>query len=249
MALRSLPSSLFRRHLHSNPRQSPTTTAQYHDYIRFATPGTFLLYTTLERTSFDPLIKSGGTARIPLHSPKVIGVSTSRGNRRQVRPSAPDPHPFPLFINNLISKLLYISSQEDFHSYAALSLDPEELRLSLKKAHHIDWDPTSFPPPLARQVLFVGIYDGHGGSTVSQFLRQELHGRFESADKSQVPELYEWATKDLDGYFKRFKGGALAPWVSPNAEGAKQELDLEARSTLAFFEVSLIYHLAIPKLR
>ncbi|TFY63446.1 hypothetical protein EVJ58_g3261 [Rhodofomes roseus] len=128
------------------------------------------------------------------------------------------------------------SYQEDFYACSALSLDPEELRLSLKKAHHIDWDPSALPPALARQVLFAGVYDGHGGSTVSQFLRQELHGLFENVHKSQIPELYEW-TLELGGYFRRWRGGALAPWIDPDAPSAQSELDLEARATLAFFEV------------
>ncbi|EPT03996.1 hypothetical protein FOMPIDRAFT_1022124 [Fomitopsis schrenkii] len=150
-----------------------------------------------------------GTARIPLNGSKVIGVANSRGER---------------------------STQEDFYACSALSLDPEELRLSLKKAHRIDWDYSALPPALARQVLFVGIYDGHGGSTVSQFLRQELHGMFENVDKSQIPELFEW-TLELGGYFRRWKGGALAPWVNPDSPTAKANLDLEARATLAFFEI------------
>ena len=91
------------------------------------------------------------------------------------------------------------------------------------------------PESLARQVLFVGIYDGHGGSTVSQYLRQELHGYFESVKTSHVPDMLAWA-KELGGYFKRFKGGALAPWARPGLE-ARQKMDLEARATLAFFEV------------
>lgn len=126
--------------------------------------------------------------------------------------------------------------QEDFYAYVCLSLDPEELRLSLQKAHRIDWDISNVPPVLARQVLFVGIYDGHGGSTVSQFLRQELHGLFENVDKSQIPDLFVWAT-ELGGYFKRFKGGVLAPWIRPDSPQANSKLDLEARATLAFFEV------------
>lgn len=74
----------------------------------------------------------------------------------------------------------------------------------------------------------------HGGSTVSQYLRQELHGIFEATQQSNVPELYAWA-QELGGYFKRFQGGALAPWIkSPESGGI---LDLEARATLAFFEV------------
>ncbi|KAJ7932515.1 phosphatase 2C-like domain-containing protein [Mycena leptocephala] len=63
---------------------------------------------------------------------------------------------------------------EDFYSFATLSLEPEELRLSVKKAHGVDWDPST---------VFIGIYDGHGGSAVSQYLRQELHGLVESALK------------------------------------------------------------------
>ncbi|KAH9947921.1 protein serine/threonine phosphatase 2C [Amylocystis lapponica] len=150
----------------------------------------------------------GGIARMPLNNPKVIGVVTSRGER-----------PY----------------QEDYYAFFALSLDPEELRIGLKKNHGIKWDPSSLPSVLARQVLFVGIYDGHGGSTVSQFLRQELHGMFENVRKSEIPDVYAWA-KELDGYFKRFKGGALSPWLQPG-DSETAEMDLEARATLAFFEV------------
>lgn len=164
-----------------------TTVARYHDYVRVGT--------------------QAGVVRIPLASPKVIGVATSRGNR---------------------------GHQEDFHGFATLSLDPAELRLSVKKAHGIDWNPESVGPLLARQAVFVGIYDGHGGSAVSQYLRQELHGLFESVDKSLIPDLFAWI-KEIGGYFKRFKGGALAPWIDPSHN--TELLDLEARATLAFFEV------------
>jgi len=160
----------------------------YHDYVRAFSPGS-------------------GVVRVPLVSPKVIGVSNSRGTR---------------------------SHQEDFYSFVTLSLDPEELRLSVKKAHGVDWDPSSVGDVLARQAVFIGIYDGHGGSAVSQYLRQELHGLVESVNKSHIPELYAWI-QEIGGYFKRFKGGALAPWLS-NPEDAPP-LDLEARLTQAFFEV------------
>ncbi|KAI0639709.1 protein serine/threonine phosphatase 2C [Trametes polyzona] len=154
----------------------------------------------------------GGTARLPLNNPNFIGVASSRGDR---------------------------SHQEDFYAYSALSLDPAELALTFKKAHNVDWDPSDLPPSLARQVLFVGIYDGHGGSTVSQFLRQELHGLFENVHKEQIPELFAW-TKELGGYFRRFDGGVLAPWTDPESPDFQRELDLEARATLAFFEVDKI---------
>lgn len=142
--------------------------------------------------------------------------------------------------------------QEDFYSYATLSLNPEELRLSTKKFYGVDWDPSILDPVLARQAVFVGIYDGyasdillhflmvdfnsHGGSAVSQYLRQELHGIFESVNKTQIPELFAWI-QEIGGYFKRFRGGALTPWIH-GTEGTP-ELDLEARATLAFFEVRI----------
>jgi hypothetical protein len=74
----------------------------------------------------------------------------------------------------------------------------------------------------------------HGGSAVAQYLRQELHGLFENVDKSHIPELFLWI-KEIGGYFKRFRGGALTPWIH-GTEG-KPEMDLEARATQAFFEV------------
>ncbi|KAH8120113.1 phosphatase 2C-like domain-containing protein [Phellopilus nigrolimitatus] len=152
----------------------------------------------------------GGQLRIPLGSPKVIGIAESRGVRRQ---------------------------QEDSHQFATLILNPEELRLSVKKSFGIDWDPHAVGDAFARQVLFVGIYDGHGGQAISLFLHQHLHGLFESVDKSQIPELYAWM-KELGGYFKRFRGGVLQPWIAQPA--CQNELDLEARATLAFLSADRI---------
>ncbi|KAI0283384.1 phosphatase 2C-like domain-containing protein [Russula aff. rugulosa BPL654] len=164
--------------------------AFYHDYVRFAAPG--------------------GTVRIPLSSPKVIGIANSRGERAYM---------------------------EDFHSFATLSLNPEELRLTVSRHLGIDWDPESAGHPFSRQAVFVGIYDGHGGSTVSQYLRQELHGLLESADKSHIPEMYQYI-KEFGGYFKRFNGGLLSPWVKPKPPSTGTgEMDLHARATLTFFEV------------
>jgi hypothetical protein len=52
------------------------------------------------------------------------------------------------------------SYQEDFHSFATLSLNPEELRLTASRHLGIDWDPESVGHPFSRQAVFVGIYDG-----------------------------------------------------------------------------------------
>ena len=48
----------------------------------------------------------------------------------------------------------------------------------------------------------------HGRSTVPQYLRQELHGLIESANRSHVLEMYAYV-KEFGGYFKRFSGGLL----------------------------------------
>lgn len=56
------------------------------------------------------------------------------------------------------------SHQEDYHAIAALSLDPEGLRLSIKKTIGIDWEPENALDPIARQVVFVGLYDGYVNS-------------------------------------------------------------------------------------
>lgn len=57
------------------------------------------------------------------------------------------------------------SHQEDYHAIAALSLDPEGLRLSIEKTIGIDWVPENAIDPIARQVIFVGLYDGYVNST------------------------------------------------------------------------------------
>ncbi|KAI5898413.1 protein serine/threonine phosphatase 2C [Schizophyllum commune H4-8] len=152
----------------------------------------------------------GGTLRIPLTTSKnILGVATSRGNR---------------------------SHQADYYAFTALSLDPEELRLSVKKQFGYDWDPAAVGDNFNRQVAFVGIYDGHGGSAVSQYLRQELHSLFENVNPSIVPELFRWI-REIGGYFKRYNGGPLEPWTHDD-ELAHGPFDLEARATAAFFEAN-----------
>lgn len=146
--------------------------------------------------------------RIPLTSSKVIGVGVSRGVR---------------------------SYQEDAHSICRVDLDPEELRVSLRQSCHFEWDPDK--AGLGRQVVFVGIYDGHGGPAISARLSQSLHAHFESADKSHIPDVYEWI-KSIGGYFKRYRGGALTKWIvgDPIEMASTPLLDLEARATLAFLQ-------------
>jgi protein phosphatase PTC6 len=220
MTLRSLSHPRFSIRIRAN---LPKNRADYHDYIRFQTEGKpHITGLYLENLLFH----IGGIGRIPLVNPKVIGIATSRGNRAYVLSlNLYDPAP------NVMLDLRY---QQDFYGISTLSLDLSEIQHSLKKSLKYDWDPTLLPDFIARQVHFIGIFDGHGGSTVSQFCRQEFHALFENANKSHIPELYAWI-QEIGGYFKRFKGGVLAPWIA-NPDNSTP-FDLEARATTAFFEV------------
>ena len=107
----------------------------------------------------------------------------------------------------------------------------------MKKNLGIDWNPDDVGKEFAEQVVFVGIYDGHGGQAVSLFLHQNLHGIFESVDAAQIPEVFAW-TKEHGGYFRRYRGGVLQPWLKHPP--SKQKMDLEVRATLAFLEVRIV---------
>ena len=54
--------------------------ALYHDYVRYATPGNQRCLANVLVTQLSNGIP-GGTVRVPLSSPKVIGVANSRGER------------------------------------------------------------------------------------------------------------------------------------------------------------------------
>jgi hypothetical protein len=54
--------------------------ALYHDYVRYATPGNQRCPASILVAQLNMGIL-GGTVRIPLSSPKVIGVANSRGER------------------------------------------------------------------------------------------------------------------------------------------------------------------------
>ncbi|KAG8948598.1 hypothetical protein FRC04_009500 [Tulasnella sp. 424] len=149
-------------------------------------------------------LSEGRTGRISLKPPKVVGVAVSRGTR---------------------------DYQEDAHTVTAIHIPPTELRHSLNRYFGLNWDPGHIGETLAGQVVFAGIYDGHGGNAVSGFLQKELHALFEQVDPSEVPELVS-GLQGVGGYFRRFKGGALVDWIKP--ADPPRTLDLEARATLAF---------------
>ncbi|KAF9646099.1 hypothetical protein BDM02DRAFT_3199201 [Thelephora ganbajun] len=50
---------------------------------------------------------------------------------------------------------------------SSLSLDPHELQYTLRTKLDYERDPSGLPDFIASQVHFIGLYDGHGGSTAS----------------------------------------------------------------------------------
>ncbi|KAJ9127632.1 hypothetical protein QFC24_001042 [Naganishia onofrii] len=127
--------------------------------------------------------------------------------------------------------------QEDRAAVVALSLCPAELEISLRK-HGIEWSPTQLEPgqaghDLAGQVAYFGIFDGHGGQHVSQYLYERLHAMIEEVSKSSIDDVVQFHKK-LGGYFKRFRGGALQPWVQH--PDYRDKMTLEERITLTFLQ-------------
>lgn len=161
-----------------------------------------------------PTPNGKGAIRIPLNSPNVIGTYVSRGTREY---------------------------QEDAHSLCSIKLNPSILRRTaerVEKSHH--WDPIA-DDEFAYQVLFAGIYDGHGGSAISHFLQDNMHRIFESVDTRAVPHVVD-VIKGYGGYFRRFRGGALEPWAQTGwdlDEHTEMNLTLEAYATLAFLQADI----------
>ncbi|WVO18090.1 hypothetical protein L204_105791 [Cryptococcus depauperatus] len=166
----------------------------YHDFIRGPT--------------------DGGTYKVPLSSPKVVGSYSSRGYREY---------------------------QEDATSVHALQISPSELQISLRNLKKpVEWDPkTCGSDFLASQVGYFGIFDGHGGKDVSDYLSENLHDMIEKVRPEEIEEVVKWTKEKHGGYFKRWKGGKLqrwTQWTRDQKEEAEKKttLTLEERLTLAF---------------
>lgn len=142
--------------------------------------------------------------------------------------------------------------QEDAFSVHTLSLLPHELQLTLaRQKTPYEWDPNQAGPSsstsnsassLAGQVSFFGIYDGHGGKEVSNYLKDNLPALIEGVKPEEVGKVIDWTQNQHKGYYKRWRGGGLHRWTKwahalPPEEGSG--MTLEERLTLAFLQVSL----------
>ncbi len=122
--------------------------ARYHDYVRVAVPGSLLSdFLVYECINLQRRWYCKNTSRL------TQGYWSRQFSRKQVVSG----HSFNLSFHH---SSLANRHQEDFYSFATLSLNPEELQLGLKKFHGIDWDPSLVGEQLSTQVVYVGLYDG-----------------------------------------------------------------------------------------
>ncbi|RUS16752.1 phosphatase 2C-like domain-containing protein [Endogone sp. FLAS-F59071] len=85
---------------------------------------------------------------------------------------------------------------------------------------------------------YFGMFDGHGGSHVADWLAANLHRRIESVTATDLPPTLS-DLRDLGGYFRRFPAPPiLAPLLETlrkeSTMADKIELTLEQRLTLAY---------------
>lgn len=113
---------------------------------------------------------AGVLARLPLRAGVTFGAEMSRGNRAR---------------------------QEDALAVKCVSLPCEELRkdLALRAPHGATRDPwygwsceQAGGADLGSQVVWFGVYDGHGGPAVSSLLRDKLHRVFEQAQPDMIAD-------------------------------------------------------------
>ncbi|GMK57324.1 hypothetical protein CspeluHIS016_0401580 [Cutaneotrichosporon spelunceum] len=125
---------------------------------------------------------------------------------------------------------------EDTTSVCAINVDRRELLESLPR--FTQWRGGSEPG--TEEVTFIGIFDGHGGTAVSHFLRDNLASYVESVTVDDIPAVVD-ATKALGGYFRRWKGGVLNRWTkwatsgTPAVKGTDR-LTLDERLTIAYLK-------------
>lgn len=136
---------------------------------------------------------NGTMARIALRSGLTYGAAMTRGDRHMM---------------------------EDTTAASCITLPCDALRQDIVDTSHsgtrdpwFGWSAhEAGGPELAGQVVWFGVYDGHGGSAVAKLLENKLHLVFESAEPEMITDTVRY-TRSLGGYFRRFTGGILEPWV------------------------------------
>jgi hypothetical protein len=79
---------------------------------------------------------------------------------------------------------------------------------------------TSPSPTAQEQALYVAVFDGHNGHSVSHFLSEHIHSRIVEYPRSQVNETVT-AYRGLGGYLRRYRAGILQDLVEQPAPAAR----------------------------
>ncbi|KAH9810560.1 phosphatase 2C-like domain-containing protein [Melampsora americana] len=170
-------------------------------------------------------IPKKGKLKITLDSKNLIGISQSRGER---------------------------SYQEDRISISSLNIHINEIKQTLQsfksQPELLNRFKTTKDLNSIEQTLCVGLFDGHGGSDSSEYLKSNLDQIIESCDPKSIPQVIR-NYRTLGGYFRRFRGGYLEGlgekmYANQNQSNPsesehhsiKQAMELGERLTLAFLQ-------------
>ena len=137
--------------------------------------------------------------------------------------------------------------QEDAFTVGSIDLPTKELRRALRDSGDQDavaWRagvPSGHKEPPTQQVVFSGLYDGHGGSEVSAYLKRELHNYLLKAQVAMVKPVVD-RYREIGGFFRRFKGGSLSRLATDDSsEWARFGFSIEDKLALAFLQVICVY--------
>lgn len=178
--------------------------------------------------------QNGVPARIQLRPGITFGALVTRGDRAE---------------------------QQDAYSATCIALPCDELREHIGEAartlhSNAEWCGWSCEQAggaeLGAQVVWFGCFDGHGGSTVSALLRDQLHRVFAAASPEMVADTVRY-TRSLGGYFRKFNGGPLAHWM-PNSDSDQQgiaqspdpSLSEVSQAAKESVDTPLMHYVALP---
>ncbi|POY76295.1 hypothetical protein BMF94_0490 [Rhodotorula taiwanensis] len=99
-----------------------------------------------------------------------------------------------------------------------------------------------------RQVAYFGVFDGHGGDTVSRYLRDSLAALIEASRVDEIPAIID-EYRSLGGYLKRYRGGPLDRFRKDSPEYSDWKgMALDDLAVLAFLKADC-HVCADPKMK
>lgn len=170
---------------------------------------------TSSPTPSSPLLQTfhtrQGRVRIDLSKPSLIGVYQSRGER-PYQEDACQVQSLPLDAGEVQRSLSELDKGIRYNAKAAGAGDAPPVEAMNGSAHRQDATTTA----VTEQGVYLGVFDGHNGSSVSTFLKDNLHSRILAAERSKLNDTVE-EYRGLGGYLRRYRGGILSDLVDEPA--------------------------------